>query len=1026
MATVGVAVLAAAMLLPRSAHAQAFTWGGTGSTTTTSAYGTASNWSNPPVGAPPVFAGQSAIFGATGSSTVVIATGPMLPDSWTFTSNSQSYTISGNPVSFSLQGPTGGLINNANAGQIISIYSNINDGGLGPIQVQQLGASTLVLSGTNGYTGGTLISAGTVQVTNANSLGTGTVMLNGGTLQMQSPTVVSIAFSNNFAINAAGGTVDANGAQVNLQGIIADGAGAGILRLIDSTTANVQLSGVNTYSGGTLVSGTTVVVSNNSSVGTGTVTLGNNGAFRADGASNLTFTNNFVVAGTAPGAAIDSNGTTLTIAGNISGTGKLTILDASGGSGAVVLTGANTYTGGTEVCGCATLVLGDTTHVASITGAVTVEGRLFVTNINPTALTSITTNGGLTTFQNNTNAGNATLITEAGGNTVFLDASSAGNANIINRTFGTLTFGNFGGTDTATAGNATILNNNGGVIFQANTNAGTANITNRNAGGTIFGDQASAASSTIINNVNGFTNFTQFSTAGNAIITTNSGGTTSFFDASSGGTAQFITNGSGYVDFSGSIGPNGDGRIPAGSIAGSGFYYIGGGNTLLVGGNNLSTTVSGVIADNNPCGCTVGPGSLKKVGSGMLTLSGVNTYTGTTVVNGGFLDIEGTIATSSLLTVSAGGALTGAGIVGNATIASGGIFQPGNGFGTSTSVQGNLALQSGALYLVQLNSTTSTFANVTSTATAGGNVGVALDPNGVVMKKYMIMQTQNGVSGAFTGVSAPGGLVGTVSYDPTHAFLNLTLNYGAKNNLNINQQNVANALSNFFNTNGGIPAVFASLSPSGLAQASGELGTGSQQATFNAMNLFMGLLTDPFISGRNGGAATGGGAQGYAEEGGSLAYAARRTGDARDALARMPTKALPADSFDARWSVWGAAYGGGANISGNAAFGSNSADVSAFGVVGAVDYRISPATLAGFALAGGGTNFSVAGSGSGRSDLFQAGAFMRHTIGATYVTGALAYGAQEVTTDRIVTAAGFDHLRAQFDANAYSGRLEGG
>jgi uncharacterized protein with beta-barrel porin domain len=149
-------------------------------------------------------------------------------------------------------------------------------------------------------------------------------------------------------------------------------------------------------------------------------------------------------------------------------------------------------------------------------------------------------------------------------------------------------------------------------------------------------------------------------------------------------------------------------------------------------------------------------------------------------------------------------------------------------------------------------------------------------------------------------------------------------------------------------------------------------------------------------------------------------------GDARDAFARVPVKALPVDSFDARWSLWGAAYGGGANISGNAALGSNSADVRAFGVVGGVDYRISPATLAGFALAGGGTNFSVSGFGSGRSDLFQAGAFVRHTIGAAYVTGALAYGGQEITTDRIVTTAGFEHLRAQFNANAWSGRLEGG
>ncbi len=59
-------------------------------------------------------------------------------------------------------------------------------------------------------------------------------------------------------------------------------------------------------------------------------------------------------------------------------------------------------------------------------------------------------------------------------------------------------------------------------------------------------------------------------------------------------------------------------------------------------------------------------------------------------------------------------------------------------------------------------------------------------------------------------------------------------------------------------------------------------------------------------------------------------------------------------------------------------------------------------------------------------DLFQAGAFVRHNAGAAYVTGALAYGRQDVTTDRTVTIAGADHLQARFNANAWSGRLEGG
>jgi uncharacterized protein with beta-barrel porin domain len=53
-------------------------------------------------------------------------------------------------------------------------------------------------------------------------------------------------------------------------------------------------------------------------------------------------------------------------------------------------------------------------------------------------------------------------------------------------------------------------------------------------------------------------------------------------------------------------------------------------------------------------------------------------------------------------------------------------------------------------------------------------------------------------------------------------------------------------------------------------------------------------------------------------------------------------------------------------------------------------------TIAGFALAGGATNFNVNGLGSGRSDLFQAGAFVRHTVGAAYLTGALAYAEQAI------------------------------
>jgi uncharacterized protein with beta-barrel porin domain len=140
----------------------------------------------------------------------------------------------------------------------------------------------------------------------------------------------------------------------------------------------------------------------------------------------------------------------------------------------------------------------------------------------------------------------------------------------------------------------------------------------------------------------------------------------------------------------------------------------------------------------------------------------------------------------------------------------------------------------------------------------------------------------------------------------------------------------------------------------------------------------------------------------------------------------MFTKAPLAKVYEPRWSVWAAGYGGSQSTSGNAVVGSNDTTSRIAGTAVGADYLFSPNTLAGFAIAGGGTNFNVNNLGSGRSDLFQAGAYVRHTNGAAYITGALAYGWQDITTDRSLTIAGLDRLRAEFNANAYSGRVEGG
>jgi uncharacterized protein with beta-barrel porin domain len=356
---------------------------------------------------------------------------------------------------------------------------------------------------------------------------------------------------------------------------------------------------------------------------------------------------------------------------------------------------------------------------------------------------------------------------------------------------------------------------------------------------------------------------------------------------------------------------------------------------------------------------------------------------------------------------------------------SGGTLAPGNAAnptGTMT-ITGNLAFQSGAAYQVQVTPTTAASTRVSGTATLGGaTVNAVFADGNYISKTYTILTAAGSVSGTFgslVNTNLPANFSDSLGYDANNAYLNLKLGFVIPGGLNVNQQNVANALTNFFNTTGGIPMVYGTLTPAALTQASGELATGAQQTTFDAMNLFLGLLTDPFMN-RGGGANTPSGSTGYADE--ALGYAASR---GTDAFA-MFTKAPPAAPFERRWSVWSAGFGGSQTTDGNAALGSNNTSSSVFGTAVGADYLFSPNTIAGFALAGGGTNFSVNGSGSGHSDLFQAGAYVRHTQGAAYISAALAYGWQDITTNRAVTIGGIDQLRAEFNANAYSGRVEGG
>jgi hypothetical protein len=384
--------------------------------------------------------------------------------------------------------------------------------------------------------------------------------------------------------------------------------------------------------------------------------------------------------------------------------------------------------------------------------------------------------------------------------------------------------------------------------------------------------------------------------------------------------------------------------------------------------------------------------TFNKIDSSVWTLTGTSTYAGPVNVNGGSLAVNGDITSTSGVTVNNGGTLGGNGIVGNTTINAGGALAPGNSIGLLT-VQGNLVFVAASSYMVEVSPDNADRTNVTGMANLGGaSVNAHFAAGSYVEKQYTILNATGGLGGStfneLANTDLPANFHTTLSYDNNDAYLNLVLNFAVPSGLNGNQQNIANALTGFFNSTGGIPLVFGALSPQGLTQVSGEVATGSQQTTFDAMTQFMGVMTDPFVAGRGEGGST----TGYADEQ-ALSYAQKRKSN--DALAAIYTKAPPrAPSFAQRWSVWAAGYGGSQTTDGNAAVGSNNTSSSIYGTTVGADYRFSPDTLAGFALAGGGTNFSVANGGSGRSDLFQAGAFVRHNAGPAYISAALAYGWQ--------------------------------
>ena len=644
------------------------------------------------------------------------------------------------------------------------------------------------------------------------------------------------------------------------------------------------------------------------------------------GANKLTFTKattgltgNIGVTGS---LTFDQSGIDTTVGNVITGGGSV----VKTGTHTITLSGANSYTGGTTV-NTGTLALTGSGTLGATTNAVTLNGATAVLGLGGTTQTQdggvVLQGGG--TIQNGTLASAGTFALQSG----TVSAALAGMGGVSKTTGGTVILS---GNNTYAGGTAI---NGGTLAVSADANLGNGAGALGFGGGTLQFNGSFATNRAITLNVGGGT----FDTNGNAAA----------LSGSIGGTDGLTKTGTGTLIFSGNNSYSGATSVNAGALragavntfaSGSAFTVasgaaldlnnfgqtigsLAGGGTvtlgsaaLTAGGDNTSTTFAGGLGGTG--------GSLVKTGTGTLLLTATSLYSGATTVSAGTLVVNGDIASSSGITVNAGARLAGTGTVGATLINSGGMFGPGSGTpGSSMTVAGNLAFQSGALYLVQVDPSNASRANVTAggSATLAGTAVAAFAPGSYVTRSYTILSATGGLGGstfdALTTSNLPVGFTARLGYTNSDVILNLTARL-APAGVSGSQPNIAVTLNDFFNGGGALPPAFlpvfgltgGSLG-NALSQLSGEAATGARQSAFQLGGQFLNLMLDPFVDGRGG---AGGPAIGFAT--------ARAPLPDEIALAfakamKAPVTEAPPPGFAQRWSAWGGGFGGASRSSGD-------------------------------------------------------------------------------------------------------------
>jgi len=523
----------------------------------------------------------------------------------------------------------------------------------------------------------------------------------------------SVAGTNTISLGltfAATRTVTVSNAATTLtiSGVIS-GAGG----LTKSGSGTVTLSAANTYTGVTTINVGTIAIAADAGLGAapgaptaGKLTFGG-GTLRTT--ASFTVAANRGIALTGAGTISTDPGTTLTYGGIIAGASPLT----KAGTGTLIVSGANTYTGATAIS-AGTLQLGATNAVPSgsavtVSGGATFDLRGFSDGIGSLAGAGTVTSG----------AAGAVTLTAGGNNasTTFsgLIQNGSGTVALTKTGTGTLTLSGantYSGATTVSAGVLDVQNNTAlGATAGATTVAGGAALQLEGSGLVVAEP-----------------------------VTLNGTG------IAGGGALRQVAN---TNTWSGAITLGSAARVnaDAGTLTVSGGI-TNGGFLLTVGGAGNTTVSTTVIS---------GTGGLTKDGTGTVTLSANNTYTGTTTVSAGTLLVNGS-QSSSAVSLN-GGTLGGTGTVGAITsTGSGGSVAPGVGVGILAS--GNVNWSSGSPgFVVQLNGTTAGTGydqlNVTGSvnlggATLSGTLGFS-PPNGT---SFTIINNDGGdaVIGTFAGL----------------------------------------------------------------------------------------------------------------------------------------------------------------------------------------------------------------------------------------------------------------------------------